>query len=212
MPQSRKPKPSNRGGTPEAQRQRAAVTRAALVATARTLFAEAGYHATGTTEIAARAAMTRGALYHHFADKEELFTEVFRTVAAELVGKSNASVAALSGDLWLQVSAAYRTFLNLVASDAEYQRILLIDGPVVLGWNRWRELQAEVVARGTADALGMLMDQGLVARQPPAPLANLLQAALNDAALTIANASAPAVASREMTDAFLNLLYGLRSR
>jgi len=212
MPQPRKPRLPHRGGAPAKQRERAAATRAALIATARVLFAEAGYHATGTTEIVARASVTRGALYHHFADKEELFAAVFRTVAGELVAKSNASVASLSGDLWPQVSAAFRQYFQLVASEPEYQRILLIDGPAVLGWTRWRDLQAEFVARGAADALRMLMDQGLVAPQPTGPLANLLQAALNDAALAIANAEQPEQASTEVTEAFLSLLYGLRSR
>ena len=134
MPSSRLPRAPARGGARDAQRERAAVTRAALVATARKLFAESGFHATGTNEIVARAAVTRGALYYHFADKEDLFAEVFRCVAAELVAKSNASVAGLSGDLWSKVSAAFRAYLHLVASEPEYQRILLIDGPVVLGW------------------------------------------------------------------------------
>ena len=212
MPSSRLPRAPARGGARDAQRERAAVTRAALVATARKLFAESGFHATGTNEIVARAAVTRGALYYHFADKEDLFAEVFRCVAAELVAKSNASVAGLSGDLWSKVSAAFRAYLHLVASEPEYQRILLIDGPVVLGWVRWRALQAEFVASGAADALRLLMDRGDVTRQPAEPLANLLQAALNDAALAVANSPHPEVASREVGDAFLSLLYGLRCR
>jgi len=181
---------SNRGGALAAQRDRALATRADLLAAARKLFAEAGYHATGTTEIAAQAAMTRGALYHHFAGKEELFAEVFREVAEELVRRSKSLVSPLAGDLWAKVSAAFQQYLQLVAANEEYQRILLIDGPAVLGWSRWRALQSEFVARGTADALQMLMDQGLVELQPAEPLAYLIQAALNDAALAIANAPA----------------------
>lgn len=180
------------------------------MAVARSLFAEAGYHATGTPELVERAEVTRGALYHHFADKEDLFAEVFRTVAAELVEQSNASVAGLSGDLWRQVTSAFSHYLHLVATNEEYQRILLIDGPAVLGWSGWRAMQSEFVGKGTTEALGMMMDQGLVARQPAEPLANLLQAALNDAALTIANAHASDPASKEVTGAFLNLLSGLR--
>lgn len=202
---------SNRGGTLKAQRDRAVATRAAIVQAARTLFAEAGYHATGTTDIVARADMTRGALYHHFADKEDLFAEVFRTVAEELVNQANASVATLSGNLQAQISAAFTQYLRLVAENEEYQRILLIDGPSVLGWARWRHLQSEFIASGTADALEMLMNSGHVARQPTAPLANLLQAALNDAALTIANSDNPAQASEEVGKAFLALLGGLQT-
>lgn len=212
MPRTAKPRPANRGGAPEAQRKRAAATRAALVAVARSLFGEAGYHATGTNEIVARSTLTRGALYHHFADKEDLFAEVFRDVVAELVAKTNASVAGLSGDLWPQVCEAFRQYLNLIASEAEYQRILLIDGPVVLGWLRWRSFMSEFVAQGTTDALGMLMDAGMVAPQPPMPLAHLLQAALNDAALDIANSPSPDEARKAVSEAFQSLLAGLLIR
>ena len=212
MSPPREARPPTRGGAREAQRERAVATRAALVTAARAMFAEGGYHATGTNEIVARAQVSRGALYHHFADKESLFAAVFREVAAELVDKSNASAAVLSGDLWGQVSAAFRQYLHLVASEADYQRILLIDGPVVLGWTRWRDMQAEFVANGAADALRLLMEAGRVAVQPAGPLAHLLQAALNDAALAIANSATPEVISQEVTDAFLALLYGLRSR
>ncbi len=201
---------SNRGGAIDTQRERAAATRAALIDAARILFAEAGYHATGTPEIVARAAVTRGALYHHFADKAGLFAEVFSLVAGELVELSNSSVSA-SGDLWSKISDAFRFYLQLVASDRQYARIVLIDGPAVLGWVRWRTLQSEFVATGIADALQLLMDQGMVAPQPVRPLANLIQAALNDAALAIANSASPDDTNREVSRAFQSLLSGLRT-
>jgi AcrR family transcriptional regulator len=201
---------SNRGGALDVQRTRAVSTRAAIMEAARELFGEAGFHATGTSEITARAEMTRGALYHHFADKEQLFEEVCRVVSAELVGQSNQSVAALSGDLWLKVTEAFRHYLGLVATSREYQRILLIDGPVVLGWTRWRKLQSEFVARGTADALRLLIGAGLMAEQPVDPMAHLIQAALNDAALDIANSRSPAKTNEAASQAFLTLLSGLR--
>jgi AcrR family transcriptional regulator len=80
---------SSRGGNLEAQRERAIETRAAIITVARALFAEIGFHAAGTVEIAARAHLTRGALYHHFADKEELFAAVFCQVAEELNSDRN---------------------------------------------------------------------------------------------------------------------------
>jgi AcrR family transcriptional regulator len=201
---------SNRGGTRETLRERATSTRAALVDAARYLFARQGYHGTGTEEIVARAAVTRGALYHHFAGKEDLFAEVFRVVAAELVIRANESVAALSGDLWAQVSQALERYLELVAANEEYRRVLLIDGPSTLGWARWRELQSEFVASGIASALGMLMDEGSVARQPTEPLANLIQAALNDAALEMGHSDQPPGELGEAARAFQFLLSGLR--
>ena len=206
---SRKVK-SNRGGNLATVRERAVVTRAQLLKAARELFGEAGFHAAGTTEIVMRAAMTRGALYHHFGGKDDLFVEVFRTIAEELVSRSNAAVAGLFGDSWAKVRTAFSQYLHLVASNAEYQRILLIDGPAVLGWTRWRDLQAEFMAQGTVTALQLLMDQGIVPSQKAEPLASLIQAALNDAALTIAHAPVPAQASQDVLNAFLFLLEGLR--
>ncbi len=191
-------------------RERAVATRAGIVTTARQLFAETGYHATGTSEIVARAGLTRGALYHHFTDKEDLFKEVFRTIVAELVGRSNSAADVLPGDTWSKVTVAFSQYLQLVSSTEEYQRILLIDGPAVLGWANWRDLQSEFVAKGTAEALQLLMDQGIIAHQPAEPLAYLIQAALNDAAMTIAHSPNPAHASKEAMTAFLFLLQGIR--
>lgn len=201
---------SNRGGSPQSQRARAAETRDVILSVARASFADAGYHATGTTQIAARAGMTRGALYHHFADKEALFLAVFRLLAEELAEKSSAAVADMSGDLWPQVTQAFRHYLLLIAANPDYRRILLVDGPAVLGWARWRELQSEYVATRTADALQLLMDAGLVTRRPTKPLAAIIQAALHDAALSMANApDAPDLRDAVM-EAFLFVFQGIR--
>ena len=201
---------SRRGGDPDTQRERAGETRARIIAVARQMFAEAGFYATATTEIVARARLTRGALYHHFADKEDLFAQVFRDVAQDLVTRSNAAVAPLSGDLWPQVTEAFRQYLLLIASNEEYRRILLIDGQAVLGWSCWRELQTEFVASGPAEALQLLMNEGLVPPQPTMPLACMIQAALHDAAITIANSPFPSGAAEEAMAAFLFVLQGIR--
>lgn len=203
---------SNRGGTVAVQRERAVATCAALIASARALFTDPGYNATGTSDVVARAAVTRGALYHHFADKEELFEAVFRQVLEDLNQQATTAVSGLSGRLWAQVVAAFETYLSLIAGSLEFQRILLIDGPAVLGWRRWRDLQTECTTSRTAEALRKLMRKGLVDERPPEPLANLVQAALNDAALSIAHAADPRAAAAEATDAFVFLLEGLRTR
>lgn len=200
---------SVRGGSRESQRKRAVETRAALVAAARAVFADEGFHAARAIDIVKSASLTRGALYHHFADKEALFEEVFRAVASELNGRTAHAVVPLRGDLWAQVREAFRTYLELVASTGEFQRVLLIDGPAVLGWQRWREIQSDYVARGTADALTKLMDQGIVARRPAQPLANLIQAALNDVALSVAH-PAPGDDARALLDAFFFFLERIR--
>jgi AcrR family transcriptional regulator len=201
-------KPATRGAG--LQRAKSAATRAALVAAARESFASAGYHDTGTHRLTALASVTRGALYHHFADKRELFEAVFLQLDQELLQSSRASVASLSGDTWRQLLTSLAAYLRLRAESREAQRILFIDGPAVLGWERWRELQASALA-GLAHTLGMLMKQGVIARQPPQPLAQLIFAALNEAALAIAHAAEPKDALGLHTEALIALVKGLRT-
>ncbi|MDO6414486.1 helix-turn-helix domain-containing protein [Sphingomonas sp. BIUV-7] len=200
---------TKRGGSPQDQQKRATATRDTILAVARALFAEAGYHATATTEIAARAGLTRGALYHHFDDKEALFLAVSRLLAEELAERSSAAAAGLSGNLWAQVTEAFRTYLLLIVAHADYRRILLIDGPAILGWVRWREVQADHVANRTADALQLLMDADLVEPRATLPLATMIQAALHDAALTMANAPETGATRDEALATFLFILRGI---
>src|SRR5579871_2328205 len=94
---------------------RAAATRASLVAAARQLFAIEGYYVAGTHELVSLAGVTRGALYHHFADKEALFETVFRETVRDLSGQASAAVESLAGDPWAQLVGAIREYLRLVA-------------------------------------------------------------------------------------------------
>ena len=190
----------------ETKAVRAAATRASLLAIARERFAALGYHATSTTDLVALASLTRGALYHHFADKEALFETVLREVAADVNRRAQATVAGLSGDTWRQLVQSLEAYLQLVAADAGVQRILLIDGPAVLGWSRWRDVQAELIHADVVTTLQMLMDEGVVDRRPPEPLAHLVLALLDEAALVIAHGTDPQVAG----DALRALVRGLR--
>ena len=158
------------------------------------------------------AKVSRGALYHHFADKQALFEAVFREVSSELNQAASEAVRSLSGDTWNQLVRAFRVYLQLVAASGEFQRILLIDGPAVLGWRRWRELQSEEIGAGVVKTLRMLMEEGVIPRAAPGPLATLIQAALNDAALSIAYAPDQPAASTELTEALMRILEGLRTR
>lgn len=203
-------KNSNRGGAVADMQTRAAETRTSLVEAARTLFAEVGYHATGTSSVVARANVTRGALYHHFRDKQDLFEAVFRQVAIELNEQTSAAARRTPGDTWQRVVEAFATYLRVVASSADVQRILLIDGPTVLGWQRWRELQYEYIASGVVATLQILMQQKVLPQREPEPLAWLIQAALADAALGIANAGDKPQAEHQAKAAFIYLLEGLR--
>ena len=192
------------------EQARAATTRALLVNTARELFGQAGYHATGTNDVVARAAVTRGALYHHFPAKEDLFEAVYRQVADDLSAETNAATRSMEGQTWVRVIASVRAYLGLLAARPAIQRILLIDGPSVFGWTRWRTLQVECRLPGWVETLRLLTQQGMIADQPREPLAHLILAVMDDAALTIAHAADPEAALAEVMGAVETLLNGLR--
>ena len=200
---------SQRGG---GRVERAAATRAALVAVARRLFAENGYHATGTPELVACAGVTRGALYHHFRDKEDLFEAVFREVADELERAAMQAAQGYAAEPWRQLQEGVYGFLGLIAANPEAQRILLVDGPAVFGWLRWRELESEFTYGHLVRSLGEAMALDLIALQPAEPLARLLLAALNDAAMSIAHAVDPGRELVKVGAALRTLIEGLRLR
>jgi AcrR family transcriptional regulator len=186
--------------------ERSEATRAALIAAARRLFVEKGYFATGTEEIVREAGVgTRGALYHHFTDKAALFLAVFHEVEQDLVG----STPVPEGDNALaRLRAGLLGFLD-ASTTPEVQRILLIDGPAVLGWPQWRELEAQYGLGALEGLLQTAAAQGDLSPQPVGALAHLLLAAVDEAALFIANADDPPSARDEAVIAMDQLLVGL---
>ena len=184
-------------------------TRAALVAAARKLFVTNGYFATGTEDIVAEAAVgTRGALYHHFTDKQDLFRAVFAQVQTDLAA---ATVINERDDPLDMLTAALQQFLDASAENLDVQQVLLIDGPAVLGWEQWRDLEAQYGLGAITAMLDHAVAQGVVAKQPTAPLAHMLLAAIDEAALYIANAEDRRQARNQARRALSQLLNGLRS-
>jgi len=188
---------------------RGEATRQALVTAARELFVTQGYFATGTEEIVARAGVgTRGALYHHFADKQALFRAVFEAVEEDLLAR--AAPAAVPTDVWDALVAGLEGFLT-AALEPEVQRIILVDGPAVLGWSEWRELEARYGIGVIEAALVVAMDEGTIARQSPRELAHLILAVLDEAALLVAHSDDPVAARANAGAALRQLLDGLRA-
>jgi AcrR family transcriptional regulator len=165
------------------QAARSASTRAKLIRAGRTLFARKGYAGVGTEEIARRAGVTRGALYHQFPAKEDLFLAVYEQVEEQLTER----VAGLLGDVgspFAALRAGIRAFLEACRTP-EVQRIVLIDGPAVLGWERWREV-AERNGLGLMEAaITAAIEAGEIAPLAAEPLAHLLMGALDEAALLV---------------------------
>jgi AcrR family transcriptional regulator len=184
--------------TRRTQADRSATTRAALVAAGRRLFAEHGFAGVGTEAIVADAKVTRGALYHHFADKRALFDavvdDVERDVAARLFEQAMGDVG---GDARAIMRSSVDAWFDLCA-DREVHRILLIDAPSALGWVRFRELGLLHVVGLIESVLTLGMDAGTFKTQPVRPLAHVLIAAADEAALYIVSADDQAAAKVEM--------------
>jgi AcrR family transcriptional regulator len=188
---------------------KAGETRERIIAAARLLFATKGYFQTGTNEIVQAAQVgTRGALYHHFADKEALFTAVFEVVEQAIATK--ASLTNTGGTGFEVLSQALNSYLDVSSADEEVRRIVLIDGPAVLGWESWRRLEAE---HGLGAIRNLLRagqaDQSMLVPDDVEALANMLLSIVNDGALFIAHADQPGQARTHAGAALNALLSGL---
>jgi len=183
-------------------------TRSTLLSVARGLFTEHGYATTSTNEIADRAGVTRGALYHHFAAKDDLFRAVFEQLEAEIA--EQVARAALAGsDPLEQLRLGCRAFLD-ACLDPAVQRIVLLEGPGVLGWDTWQEIEERYGYGLVATGVGAAISAGAFEQQPVEPLAHVLFGALAQAGLVVARADDPGAARTQMEAATDRLLDGLR--
>ena len=188
----------------------ARATREALIDAALELFTQRGYASVGTEEIVSRAKVTRGALYHHFDDKRDLFRAVFERVEADLMERIGATMQG-ANDSWDLIVGGMRAFLDACEEPAVKQ-ISLTDAPAVLGWEAWHESDVNFGLELLQRSIEMAIEGGTVAKQPVEPLSHLLLGALNGSGLEIARSSDPARAKREMRKATDRLLAGLRPR
>jgi AcrR family transcriptional regulator len=192
--------------------ERSEATRAALIATARRLFAERGYSAVGTEEIVRETGVTRGALYHHFAGKRELFEAVYEEVESQLVQSIAASAMSAASDPLQALHAGAQAFLDACCEDPAVQRIAVIDAPSVLGWERWREIGMRYGLGLVQASLEAAIDAGLIERQPAGPLAHLLLGALDEGAMLLARADDDGETREQLGASIARMLDALRSR
>ena len=189
--------------------ERGQATRERLIAVATELFAARGFDGTSIEAVLHDAGVSRGSLYHHFANKEALFEAVFMAVEAS-IGTQVVLASAGASDVVAALRAGFLTWMRL-AGDPVVQRVVLIDAPAVLGWERWRAIEE-------ANALGVLkaaMQQAAVEGRIPANLADdfahVLLATVNELALVIARSDDQATAQRnaqEAVDEVLTRLLG----
>lgn len=182
-------------------------TRQALVDSAVALFAERGYAGTSLDEIARRARVTKGALYHHFNGKQAVFEAAFAAVEADTVDRLT-SVVSAAGDPWEAALAGLRAYLQVCLEPA-YQRLVINEAPVVMGWQRWRTAEENATFDLIRSAVGAVMDTRSVVELPSEPLTRLLFGALNAGAVAIANSPDPAQTRADVQRCVERIVWGL---
>jgi AcrR family transcriptional regulator len=198
-------------GEPNKQAARSAATRAALIGAATQLFGERGYANVGTQEIVEAAGVTRGALYHQFADKRELFLAVVEDVEVGILGRISARMAEADPSDPLGSLADGAEVLIDAILEPDIRQIAAVDAPSVLGWDTWREI-SERYGLGLIDAaLAAAVAQGSLSDQPIRPLAHLLLGAINESAMYVALADDVPTARSQTLAALRALLGAMRA-
>jgi AcrR family transcriptional regulator len=190
------------------QGERSEATIGELVAAAGALFRAHGYAATSIEDIVERAGVTRGALYHHFAAKQDVFRAVVEEAEQQLVASLAQAVGA-GRDAWERLCAGCRAFLE-ACLDPGFQRVVLLDAPAVLGWAAWREVESRYGLGLVRQGIEAAMAEGHLTARSAETLAHLLLAALNEGALLIAGADDPQRKLGEVREEIDALLASMR--
>lgn len=191
------------------QAERSATTQQALLGAARRLWGARGYAAVSTPEIAEAAGVTRGAMYHQYADKTTLFEAVLEAVEADVMRRLTEAVMAaqpptpadalrIAADAWLDI-----------ASEPEVRQLVLLDAPSILGWAGFREISLRYGLGMTEQLLSAAMEAGQLPQQPTRALATIMLGALDEAAMSIANAEDPEREQAEVRAVVHNVINGL---
>jgi AcrR family transcriptional regulator len=183
---------------------RGEATRAQLIAVATRLFASRGYEDTSIEAVLQEADVSRGSLYHHFAGKEALFEAVLDDVETKVGSQTIAAAVGADGPA-AALRAAFLAWIKL-AGDPVVQRILLIDAPAVLGWERWRAMEERHALGAIRATLQAIAGQGNLRPELVGTLAHVLLASVNEIALVVARSDDPAAAMKEGADAIDELL------
>ena len=191
--------------------QYSASTKRALVDVAQDLFTEHGYSATSLDAIVAGAEVTKGALYHHFSGKQALFEAVFQRV------EENAALAihdSLKGydDPWEQALAGLRTALEVVREPA-YRRVVIQEGPAVLGYTRFREQEERSTFGIVLDIVGAVLRSGgwSMEEEMLHTFARVFFGAMSAAAESVSSAPDPEAEAARVEAAISFILAGMRA-
>jgi AcrR family transcriptional regulator len=191
------------------QQERSEGTTAELVGAARDLFAEAGYAGTLLDDVVARAGVTKGALYHHFKGKRELFEAVFDREQAALAQVVHDAYAA-QDDRWQGLHAGCRAYFEALLEPGA-QRIVVVDGPAVLGRDRVREILDLHTLGGLRRGLETAVREGMIAPRPLEPLVQMLDGAICSAAVVVARSDDQRAATEQVLAELRLILDALRT-
>ena len=189
---------------------RGEATRSQLVAIATRMFAERGYEDTSIEAVLREAGVSRGSLYHHFPGKEALFEAVAEDVETSVGEQTLAAALGAGGGPVDALRAGSLAWIRL-AGDPVVQRILLIDAPSVLGWERWRAMEEDHALGGIRAVLQAIAEEGKVRPELVGTLANVLLASVNEVALIVARADdkeAAMQAGADTIDELFRRLFG----
>ncbi|WP_064199746.1 TetR/AcrR family transcriptional regulator [Brevibacillus brevis] len=181
-----------------------------LIEVAREMFSKKGYADAAMEDIVKQAGVTRGALYHNFGSKEGLFEAVLASVQQE-IGERVEAEAAKSEEPWQQLILGCLAFVSS-AVEQRNKRILLIDGPAVIGWEKWRRMDEETSMRHLREQLLTMQEQGYLRPVSIDALTHLLSGAMNEAVLWISETPDQEKSLEEISAAMTLLLEGYRSK
>jgi AcrR family transcriptional regulator len=191
------------------QAERRSTTIRAILDAARNLFISRGFEQTSVDEIAGRAQVAKGAVYHHFASKELIFAQVFEEMTAELAAL--VPPAARAGkDVLDSIRRGTLKYLTSISGD-EFRQVLLIDGPKVLGWEHWRAIDARYFGGTMNTPVGAALASRASAREIEA-LGHLIAGAISEAALVCAASDHRVRAAKDLSAALQKMLAPFFSR
>lgn len=167
-------------------------TRDQLIEVATRLFAEQGYEGTSIEAVLTAAGVSRGALYHHFSGKDALFEAVVESVENRVMEELSEMIRDAT-DPVATLNAAALAWIDLVG-DPVIQRIILIDAPSVLGWERWRDLDAQYAFGATRTLLQAISDEGRLPPELVDAFTHMILSAIDAIAMVIARADDPRAA------------------
>ncbi|MER7453188.1 TetR/AcrR family transcriptional regulator [Nocardia beijingensis] len=182
-------------------------TRQTLLETGARLFAEREYTDLSAEELVRAAGLTRGALYHHFDGKKGLFEAVIDDLEQQAAQRVRAAIDS-STDPVERVDRAMETFLDICTEPA-YRHIVLLQGPIALGWRRWREVDQRHLSGLVVEGAQRLLDAGRIQPHPPELIASAFYGALTEMSLIIAESDDLALGRARAAELARALLGGL---